>query len=239
MRLLVTRPEPDGAATAEALRARGHEVLHDPMLRIVAEAGTEPLPAGIAAIAVTSANAVRALAARADFAALVGLPLHTVGGATARAARDAGFSRIVSADGNVDDLLELVAGRLDPAAGPILYACGRDRTGDLEQRLAARGFDVRLLVAYCAEAAPRLAEATSTALAAGAVDAVLLYSRRTAEIFLANLAAADHIEAARGIRMLCLSEAVAEPLRAAGFTDIAVADRPKAEALVALVGGET
>ena len=34
MRLLVTRPEPDAARTAEALRARGHEVLVAPLLRV-------------------------------------------------------------------------------------------------------------------------------------------------------------------------------------------------------------
>ena len=36
MKLLVTRPEPDGERTAEALRARGHEVLLAPMLRMQA-----------------------------------------------------------------------------------------------------------------------------------------------------------------------------------------------------------
>ena len=34
MRLLVTRPEPDAARTAALLRARGHEVVLAPLLRI-------------------------------------------------------------------------------------------------------------------------------------------------------------------------------------------------------------
>ena len=37
MRLLVTRPEPDGERTAQALRARGHAVVLAPLLR------TEPV----------------------------------------------------------------------------------------------------------------------------------------------------------------------------------------------------
>ena len=34
MRLLVTRPEPEGGRTAARLRARGHEVVLAPLLRI-------------------------------------------------------------------------------------------------------------------------------------------------------------------------------------------------------------
>ena len=41
MRLLVTRPEPDNARTAAALRAKGHEVVLAPLLHIEAVAGAD------------------------------------------------------------------------------------------------------------------------------------------------------------------------------------------------------
>ena len=60
MRLLVTRPEPDGERTAQALRARGHAVVLAPLLR------TEPVAFALpdqafAAVVLTSANAARAV----------------------------------------------------------------------------------------------------------------------------------------------------------------------------------
>jgi uroporphyrinogen-III synthase len=61
MRLLVTRPEPDGARTAENLRARGCEVLLAPLLRVEV-LGDASLGTGAwTAVALTSANAALAV----------------------------------------------------------------------------------------------------------------------------------------------------------------------------------
>ena len=61
MRVLVTRPLPDGERTAKALRAKGHEVLLVPLMQV------RPVPAVVAgnwsAVIITSANALRALSA--------------------------------------------------------------------------------------------------------------------------------------------------------------------------------
>jgi uroporphyrinogen-III synthase len=80
--VLVTRPRAQAEVTAAALRALGHEPLLDAMLEI------EPLHlpdlAGredVAAVVLTSANAVTALPA-----SLAGLPVFAVGAATAAAA---------------------------------------------------------------------------------------------------------------------------------------------------------
>ena len=62
MRLLVTRPEPDADETAARLTAMGHDVLVQPMLRIVFAPPPEDIPEPAALIA-TSRNGVRALAA--------------------------------------------------------------------------------------------------------------------------------------------------------------------------------
>ena len=94
MRLLVTRPQADAERTAAALRARGHDVVVAPLLRI------EPLPdaeigAGPwAAILVTSANAARAIARhRASRRIARRLPVFAVGDRSAQAMRDGGFRR--------------------------------------------------------------------------------------------------------------------------------------------------
>src|SRR6516165_2264722 len=122
MAVLVTRPSPDGDRTADALRARGFEVLLAPMLRfepvplptdLGQEVGVEPddeADRAVGALIVTSANALRAVAPQLESSDWKKLPLFVVGAQTASAAREAGFTKVISADGDATDLRELVAG---------------------------------------------------------------------------------------------------------------------------------
>ena len=234
MRLLVTRPEPDATATAAALRAQGHEVIVDPMLRIVPVEASIP-DAPYQAVISTSANGVRALAARPGAAALRRLPFLAVGEATAAAARETGFDRVLVGKGNAQALGGLAAETLHPAQGPILYAAARDRAGRLDGALEAGGFAVTTLVLYAAEPALRLSEDAEAALREGRLDGVLFYSRRTAESFADCVRRANLEETLRGLAAFAISEAAAAPLRPFGFGRIAVAERPDGESLAALV----
>ena len=98
--MLVTRPEPDGERTAAKLRARGCEVMLAPLLRI------ENIDADLGgewhAVAVTSVNALRAIADDPALKALLASPAYAVGGRTADAALAQGFENVISADGDVE-----------------------------------------------------------------------------------------------------------------------------------------
>ena len=79
MAVLVTRPHPDDEVTAEALRARGFEVLRAPMLRFD-RCRSGRCGAAYGAVIVTSANALRAIAPYIVDSRLLKLPLFAVGG---------------------------------------------------------------------------------------------------------------------------------------------------------------
>ena len=85
MRIAVTRPQTDGERTAANLRARGHEVLLAPLMRI--EPVIADLGRGFAAVIVTSANAASAIADHPARAVLLKLPVYAVGRRSAEAAR--------------------------------------------------------------------------------------------------------------------------------------------------------
>jgi uroporphyrinogen-III synthase len=225
MRLLVTRPSPDGERTAAALRARGHDVQTAPLMRV------EPVAADLAgdwdAIAITSANAL----AGVPVAALRSLPLFAVGVRSAQAAREAGFADVISADGDARDLVRLIASRR-PAN--LLYLAGEDRAADLVGELKARGIAAGLRVVYRAVTAP-FSSALIHAFRRGAFDGVLHFSRRSAENFVAGARAAGVTVGAFAARHYCLSAQVAEPLAAAGAAHIAVAARPEESALIELL----
>ena len=118
MRILVTRPSPDGERTAEALTAMGHEALLAPMLEIRFETDVLIDLTGATALAFTSRNGVRAAHAHAAFDALSKLKTYCVGEATAEEARASGFQSVVCADGDVAALsaTQSAPGASQPAA---------------------------------------------------------------------------------------------------------------------------
>jgi len=130
VRVLLTRPESDAQRTAAALRARGYDVIVAPLLHIEILSDAELGDGPWAAILVTSANAVRAIAAHRRRAEFCAVPVYAVGRRSAQAMREAGFADVASADGNVSDLANLVAARVKPGA-PLLYLAGEERSGDL------------------------------------------------------------------------------------------------------------
>ena len=232
MRLIVTRPEPDDARTARALIRLGHEAILSPMLDIVVEAKAPVAARAYQAVVVTSANAVRALAARADDVVARTLPLYAVGDRTALEAKRAGFKSARSAGGAFDDLVALLAEALDPGAGPLLYAVGDVQAGDLAADMRQRGFDVETAIVYRSIPRKRLSGVAEDALRSGTADGVLLYSRRSAEAFAAAVAGAGLVPLPGRVVLYCLSRAVAAPLSdLAG--DVRVAAEPNQLSLFA------
>jgi uroporphyrinogen-III synthase len=230
MRVLITRPEPDAARTAETLRAAGHQVSVDSLLA-VAPVAFDPPPGEFAAAAVTSANAPRALAANPAVAKLKSLPLFALGAHSASAAREAGFSRVETAGGDARALGEMLVRRL-PAGARVLYLAGEDRARDLAALTA--NIAIETLVVYRAKAAERFADATAAKLRAHEFDAVLHFSPRSAATFVALVRQARLESALHSPRHLCLSAAVAAVLAAAGAR-AEIAPRPEEAALLALL----
>jgi uroporphyrinogen-III synthase len=91
-----------------------------------------------------------------------------------------------------------------------------------------------MAVVYRAAAAPFAPELIA-ALKAGEIDAVLHFSRRSADNYLAGAAKAGIAKEALAVRHLCLSAQIAQPLMAAGANRVAVAKRPDEASLLALL----
>ena len=234
MRVLVTRPEDDARSLVAALEARGHEALVASMLTIAPAPGVEaPLDlGGVQALVFTSANGARVFARLSDER---DLPVFAVGDASAAAARDAGFARIESAGGDVDDLARLARERLDPARGALLHAAGSVVAGDLSGVLAAAGFRLRRVVLYETRKVARLSAGAVEALEAGALDAILFFSPRTASAFVSLADEAGVTAACQRVTAFCLSPAVAEAAEAIGWRQVRVAPRPDSAALLELI----
>ncbi len=232
MRIVVTRPKADAERTASALRKRGHEVLVAPLMRV------EPIKADLtgawSGVVVTSANAPGAIADNPARDTLLKLKLFAVGERSADAARKAGFTNVESAGGDVQDLVKLIAERHVGVTAPLLYLAGEDRAADLVGELAVHGIKAELRVVYRTVTAP-FPDELIEALAVKEIDAVLHYSRRSADNYVEGATRADIVAAALAPRHVCLAESVAAPLVKAGATRIAIASRPDEATLIELL----
>ena len=221
-RILVTRPAPQAARTAEALSARGLAPLLSPLSWI------EPLAAavdldGVDVVLVTSSNGAVALAratARRD------VPVLAVGARTAEVAREQGFEA-VSADGDAADLARLAAAW--PGRGALLHARGEAVARSPLVEAAAAGRETREAVLYRAVPAGLSVEAQG-ALDAGEVAAALAFSPKGA------LALAEAVGSRRTALGLAAISAGAAAAAGEGWAWAAVAARPDEAALLDALG---
>jgi len=218
----ITRARPGALATAERVRDLGFEAIVDPLLAVEILDAELDL-AHVTALAFTSANGVEAFARLSDER---GLPVFAVGRATAKAAQGEGFASVSSADGDVEDLCALIAAG---ASGPVLWAGAKEPAGDLVGMLRGHGVMARGVAVYeTLERAP----SDDTLARLDAPAAVLVHSPRAARA----LAAILRERPAPAVRFLCLSKAVAAPLRdAAEPGSVTFAPRPDESALLDLL----
>ena len=236
MRLLVTRPEPDGSRQAEKLRAMGHEPVLAPLLAIEMLPGVVLRLDGAQAVIVTSRNVFRAVAARPELIEARNLPLYAVGDATAQVAAEFGFRQIIAGPGTGEQLAGVIARELDPGKGALVHLAGGILAFDMKSALESKGFTIRQPVLYQAVAADALPPEASALLLEGRLDGAIFMSPRTAAIFSGLVAAEGAVTQASQLRCYCLSQAVADAVAPLG-AKVVVAPHPREEELLALIAG--
>jgi len=236
MRVVVTRPETAARRTAEKLRTLGHEPVMLPLTRAIhhPDDARNALDRPHGSLAVTSAEAVRVLAALGDrLSPHLGETLYVVGEATAKAASETGFREIRTGSGIGIDLAKRIIAREPEETISLLYLAGKPRSAGFEEglRLGNRPF----AVAEIYEMVPIThdEQALQTALIEPPAEVVLLYSRENARLFF-DLAR-PHLSALKSLQVLCLSAKVAEMVPQEFHRKIKIADHPEEDGLLALL----
>lgn len=157
-----------------------------------------------------------------------GSPLYTIGARTAHAAAARGWRLAAPPAPDAARLVDMLRRELLPGA-KILYLAGRDRKPTLEAALG--GFcALEVVEVYMAEARASWRPAEIRALAFCA--AALHFSRRSAALAARLAEKSGVIGHFLALRHICLSEDVAEPLRAIEAPSVVIADRPEEVALI-------
>ncbi|RWP40847.1 uroporphyrinogen-III synthase [Mesorhizobium sp.] len=232
-RVLVTRPEPGASRTAQRLEDLGFKPILLQLTETVAlPVDPDRVAANAAAVAVTSANAVRH-APKEISTALAGLPCHAVGRRTAQAARAAGFLSVSEGPGDAEALADALAG--DCAGQTIVYLCGRVRYSGFEQRLQSAGVHVRAVETYDTVVLDYSDEAVLARLSGRPVEAVLLFSAKAATALQALAGRPALRELFKKTCFFALSGRIAAALETVASEKLRVAPEPSEEALLELL----
>lgn len=227
--ILLTRPEEECQGTKKALEERGHKVMVAPMIRVLPN--TFEVPDQSRSLIITSKNAVRY--------GLKNLPdiersVYAVGAATAKAADDAGFQRVVTGPGTVKGLMPLLT-TPDKHPNRYTYLRGEEISYDIVGALQAEGIEADSQVVYTAVPEVTVPPEVEEALDVGAIDMVLFYSPRLATNFEEMVADQDRIDWLQKLDAYCLSTRVYEQLMCT-WRDKHYALMPNEKAMLDLIG---
>jgi uroporphyrinogen-III synthase len=227
MKLILTRPEADSLALAVRLQKLGHSVKQCPLLEIVPFEKVKLPALNFQAVCASSANG---LLANLDWTRLQRLPFFAVGQQSAAAAHSRGFQNVtIAAGGTLKSLSAKIAETLSHGSGPLLYLSGDIISGDLAGLLQPHGIAVERVVVYSAVEiqTSRLSEALTDA------DGVLLYSARTAQLWIKAIDAEGERDRLTSLRHFCLSSAVAAQLPQS--LSISIAETPNDHGMMDLL----
>lgn len=235
MHVLITRPERDAADLKSRIEALGCTVTLAPLLEI--DLGDIRAGAfdGASGIVATSRNGLRALVQSPALQAAKDLPVFVVGPATARLAREIGFQTVIEGQGTAADLVPVIVAHCGGGIKTLAHLAGDHLAFDLARALGDHGISLVSVPAYRSVAAKTLKQPALDLIAAGAIDAVILMSPRSARTWQNLTQALPGPSALTAITHICLSQAVAEGLQPSGRFTTEIAALPTIDEIVALV----
>jgi len=241
MHILITRPQADAVTLNAKLQALGHKTITCPMLTI-----TPALPARlpsaerIAAFAFTSANGARALKMQTNSPAYHSKTVYAIGAATAAACAQAGFTDIIEGRGGLTQFADMILANPPQKSkkgkkGKLIHITGQHKAGDLCRLLQEGGIEAQQIMLYRALPCQSLPPNLVALIQNSAIDSVLFYSRRSADIFCQLAERAGLGAYLPNIVAICLSPAIAQRAAQAGFCPIWTAAEPSEASLLSLL----
>ena len=180
MHILLTRPMEDSKELILKFSSMKHKVSHLPLLQIKKKEIEDPIFEQFKAIIFTSANAIKNLdTSKID----KNIICFCVGNATERKVKELGFQNVVCAEGNVNNLKELILQNFNPTTGSMLYVSGEIVSYDLDKELISENYIVKRVKNYTAIPNENLDDNFLINIKSSVPDVVFIYSENSARTF--------------------------------------------------------
>ena len=181
MHILLTRPIEDCSEIILKFQSLGHQVSHLPLLSVNKVNYGEINFSDYEGIIFTSANAIKFLDIKKIDKKIL---CFCVGNVTEKKARSVGFQNVITAEGNVENLKELILRNFDPKDGKIIYVSGETISINLDQELLEKGYDVERVISYRTAHNEKFDDNFVKELKLNMPDIVYVYSQNSALSFL-------------------------------------------------------
>ena len=145
MHILLTRALDDCAEMIIKFKSLGHQVSHIPLLKIDKVDYEQINFLDFKGIIFTSANSIKFLDLKSIDKNLL---CFCVGSATEKKARSVGFQNVIAAEGNVENLKELILQNFNKKDGNLIYISGETVSVDLDHQLSKEGYNIKRVINY-------------------------------------------------------------------------------------------
>ena len=181
MHILLTRPLEDCNKMILKFKSLGHNVSHLPLISIEGLKYESLNFSDFKGIVFTSANAIKFLDVKNIDKKL---NCFCVGSATEKKARSAGFQNVFAADGNVNNLKELILLNFNTSDGKLLYVSGEIISSNLDQNLISEGYNIKRVIDYRTNPIEKFEQSFIDKLKIKMPEIVHIYSQNSAINFL-------------------------------------------------------
>ncbi len=203
MHILLTRPLEDSKELILRFSSLGHKVSHLPVIKVEPIKYDEPDYSQFKGVIFTSSNAIKNLdLTRVDKK----IECFCVGSATEKIAKLKGFQNIISAEGNVNNLKELILQNFDSKNGSLLYVSGQVVSSRLDKDLIAEGYSLKRLINYTVSPTQKIKEEFRTELKASIPDIIYIYSENSAKSLLNLLKKYNLLDSWMDTNLMCMGE---------------------------------
>jgi len=203
MHILFTRPLEDCQETMIKFQLLGHEVSHMPLIYVKNKNYDEINFEDFKGIIFTSSNAIKFLNLKKINKKI---NCFCVGNATEKKARNSGFQNTFSAEGNVDNLKELILQNFNSSEGKLLYVSGEIVSNELDDKLISEGYDVKRITNYAAKHVENLNENFVEKIKMKMPNIVYVYSQNSAASFLNLIKNYNLSNLWMDTNLMCISE---------------------------------
>ena len=181
MHILLTRPLEDCHEIILKFQSLGHEVSHLPLINIEGLKYKLLNYSEFRGIIFTSANAIKFLDLKNIDKQIA---CFCVGSTTEKRARSSGFQNVFAADGNVDNLKELILQNFNSSEGKLLYISGEIVSSNLDQELSSNGYTIERVINYRANPIEKYDEGFIQKIKLKMPEITYIYSQNSAINFL-------------------------------------------------------
>ena len=215
MNIILTRPLNDTENLMQELFNLGHKIIHIPTLKIKS-ANLEKIDIeNFNALVFTSSNAVKNLSVKGE---KENIKCFCVGSVTEKIARLSGFTKTISASGNVNALKNLILNSNELKKNDKLaYICGDQVTLELDKELGREGFRVKKFINYFSEKITSLNDANIDLIKKYPPNVIFVYSLRSAESFNSIVANYSLAPMMTQSIVMCISKKIVDYFDKAGW----------------------